>query len=212
MRNLSKIVWGLGWLILAIVLGCGIGLLVSKNGSRKVDEPPATPVMEASPATNAEPVVSNPITNAPKTVATESVPKPLAWNDKLNDVLVSEASEDAKANQILAMMATAPDEGKVELAQHLANLTSDENYSGAADLLTNATTLPGVQTVLMNDLLNRNNNLKLPTLLAVARNDAHPLHSEAKDVLELVLQTDKGTNWDEWQTTVDLWLKDNQDQ
>ena len=55
-----------------------------------------------------------------------------------------------------------------------------------------------VSTLLMNDLLNRHNSLKLPMLLAVASNGDHPLKDQAKDMLELFLQADYGTNWDQW--------------
>ena len=68
---------------------------------------------------------------------------------------------------------------------------------------------PEVSGVLMNDLLNRNNALKLPMLLAIARNDAHPLKDQALDLLGLLTQEDNGTNWDQWSTTIDTWLQDN---
>ncbi len=54
-------------------------------------------------------------------------------------------------------------------------MTQDDHYDGAAGLLTNSATPSAVSTVLMNDLLNRNNTLKLPMLLDVARQDEHPL-------------------------------------
>jgi hypothetical protein len=89
-------------------------------------------------------------------------------------------------------------------------MAQDDHYDGVAGLLTNATTQPEVATVLMNDLLNRRNTLKLPMLLAIARNNEHPLKDQAKDMLELFLQADYGTNWDDWSSAVDNWLQQNQ--
>jgi hypothetical protein len=66
-----------------------------------------------------------------------------------------------------------------------------------------------VANVLLNDLLNRNNTLKLPMLLAIARNSDHPLKDQALDLLGLLTQKDNGTNWDQWSTSVDTWLQDN---
>jgi hypothetical protein len=61
----------------------------------------------------------------------------------------------------------------------------------------------------MNDLLNRRNTLKLPMLLAIASNTDHPLAGQAKDMLELFLQTDYGTNWNQWSDAVTTWLQQN---
>jgi hypothetical protein len=111
---------------------------------------------------------------------------------------------------ITNLMRVAPEEAQVELAQHLINMTQDDHYDGVAQLLTNATTQAAVSTVLMNDLLNRRNNLKLPMLLAIARNEDHPLKDQARDMLELFLQADYSTNWDQWAGAVDAWLQQNQ--
>jgi hypothetical protein len=103
----------------------------------------------------------------------------------------------------------APAEAQQELAQHLVNMVQDDHYDGTADMLTNAATPADVSGVLMNDLLNRNNALKLPMLLAIARNDSHPLKDQALDLLGLLTQEDNGTNWDQWSSTIDTWLQDN---
>jgi hypothetical protein len=75
--------------------------------------------------------------------------------------------------------------------------------------LTNSTTPAAVSTVLMNDLLNRNNTLKLPMLLAVASDNDHPLKDQARNLLELMIQEDDGTNWDQWAASINTWLQNN---
>jgi hypothetical protein len=97
----------------------------------------------------------------------------------------------------------------VELSQHLVNMVQDDHYDGAAQLLTNPATPSEVSTVLMNDLLNRNNTLKLPMLLSVARDDDHPLKDQAREMLELLIQQDAGTNWDQWGEAINTWLQNN---
>ena len=64
---------------------------------------------------------------------------------------------------------------------------------------------------LLDDVLNRPNSLKLPALLAVARNAQHPKAAEAKDFLQLFLEEDYGSDWDKWQARMEQWLKDNPD-
>jgi hypothetical protein len=131
------------------------------------------------------------------------------WEQKLDDILLGDDDENGKADKILALIPLAPADAKQELAQHLVNMVQDDHYDGTADMLTNAATPVEVSDVLMNDLLNRNNNLKLPMLLAIARNDTHPLKDQALDLLGLLTQEDDGTNWDQWSTTIDTWLQNN---
>jgi hypothetical protein len=88
-------------------------------------------------------------------------------------------------------------------------MVRDDHYDGAAQLLTNAATPTAVSSVLMNDLLNRNNTLKLPMLLSVAREDNNPLKDQAREMLELLIQEDNGTNWDQWSSSIDAWLQNN---
>ena len=132
------------------------------------------------------------------------------WEERLDGILLGAGEVNDKADMIRKLMTLAPAEAQVELAHHLVNMVQDDHYDGAAELLTNATTQPEVATVLMNDLLNRRNTLKLPMLLAIARNDDHPLKDQAKDMLELFLQADYATNWDQWSSAVDAWLQQNE--
>ena len=92
------------------------------------------------------------------------------WEQRLDGILLGGGEANDKADAIRKLMTVAPPEAQVELSQHLINMVQDDHYDGAAELLTNATTQTAVATVLMNDLLNRRNTLKLPMLLAIARN------------------------------------------
>ncbi len=133
-----------------------------------------------------------------------------AWDEKLDAIILGPEDGNAKVDKIIALMKIAPPEVQLEYSQHLINFATDDNYSGVAGILTNATTPDGVATVLMNDLLNRNNTLKLPMLLAIARTDDHSKKGDAKEMLELFIQEDHGSNWDDWSTAIDKWLKENQ--
>jgi hypothetical protein len=99
----------------------------------------------------------------------------------------------------------------VEVAQHLANLVADENYAPLAKYLTDSSLPESVLDVLLADVLNRPNSVKLPALLDVAKDDKNPKASEAKDLLELFLEEDYGKDWAQWQTKMEQWLKDNPD-
>ena len=206
-----------------LALAAAVGLLIGWMASRQGDvapivippssSPPIVALPEAPPTPAPEPVMARPVppprahADAALTPATPQYATD--WEQKLDDILLSEADPNTKADQILALIPTAPPDAQVELSQHLVNMVQDDHYSGAAQMLTNATTPSAVSTVLMNDLLNRGNTLKLPMLLAVAENNDHPLKDQAREMLELLLQENDGTNWDQWSTSIDTWLQNN---
>jgi hypothetical protein len=207
--------------LIALAVAIGLGVVCAWLWSRQGD---VAPIAVTVPASNQAPVVSQPAAPAP-VLALQSAPivpklarrqeEPRVdtgtpdWEQKLDDILLGDDDENGKADKILALIPLAPAEAKQELAQHLVNMVQDDHYDGAANMLTNSATPVEVSDVLMNDLLNRNNNLKLPMLLAIARNDSHPLNAQALDLLGLLTQEDDGTNWDQWSTTIDTWLQNN---
>jgi pimeloyl-ACP methyl ester carboxylesterase len=215
MFSLAKVTKAVAVLALAGVFGILIGWLVSREG--------AVQPMVIPPSTNPPPIllpVAPPVAESarpagPPAAAATPDPAlalnagPAEWEQQLDDVLLSNDDDNTKADRILALIPTAPPDAQVELSQHLVNMVRDDHYDGAAQMLTNATTPSAVSSVLMNDLLNRNNTLKLPMLLAVARQDVHPLKDQAREMLELLIQEDNGTNWDQWGASIDTWLQNN---
>jgi hypothetical protein len=216
MSKLAKLFWVLCVLALAGGAGVLIGWLFSRQGDvQPIAAPPGSnqiiaiaPVAIASEAAPRGPegaraslVKSGPAAAAPE----ESTD----WEKQLDDVLLSDTDPTNKADRILALIPNAPTNAQVELSQHLVNMVQDDHYEGAGQLLTNPATPAAVSTVLMNDLLNRNSGLKLPMLLAVARQDDHPLKDQAREMLELLLQEDDGNNWDQWSASITTWLQNN---
>ena len=213
MSNFTKVLRGLAVLALAAVLGTLIGWLVSRRGD-------VTPIAAPPPVTQPPAVAPMAGQLSPETSPGGREPGHVKfsrhleqgaadWEQQLDDILLGDDDDNGKADKILALIPRAPPDAQQELAQHLVNMVQDDHYDGAAELLTNADTPPEVSGVLMNDLLNRGNSLKLPMLLAIARNSAHPLKDQALDLLGLLTQEDNGTNWDQWGATIDTWLQDN---
>jgi len=217
MSNLAKVLRVLGVLVLAGGVGVFIGWMKSRDGDI---QPIAVPAASNQQSINMAPAAMTQDEPPPATKPNRITrPKPdlsspppedsTDWDKQLDDVLLSDTDPNTKADKILAMIPTAPTNAQVELSQHLVNMVQDDHYDGAAQLLTNAATPAAVSTVLMNDLLNRNNTLKLPMLLAVARDDDHPLKDQARDMLGLLIQEDDGTNWNQWSDSINTWLQNN---
>lgn len=133
------------------------------------------------------------------------------WEGKVDDLLGSTNSDHDKARQMLEMFPQLPADGQEEVARHLSNLVADQDYGAMRAYLTNASLPAAVLDILLGDVLNRPNSLKLPALLDVARTPQHPKAGEAKDFLELFLEEDYANDWDKWQAKMDEWLKSNPD-
>ena len=133
------------------------------------------------------------------------------WEDRVDDILGSDAEDADKIKQLFALFPRLPVEGQVEVAQHLSNLVPDDNYAPLGKLLVDPKQPEAVLDVLVGDVLNRPNSLKLPLLLQVAQDPSHAKAGEAKDLLALYLGDDYGTDWKTWQQKLSDWLKENPD-
>ena len=165
--------------------------------------PPATPE-----TTLKTPIPIKRVTNAVENPL-DAIPEQAAWEKAVDDILLSEGDETQKSQQLLALLPGLEEDAQVEVAQHAANLLSDESYGHASQILTNASMPEAVLSVLMTDLLNRSDELKLPIMLTLARTEMHPMQAEAKDLLEIYLQEDFGDDWKAWETALQVWLKEN---
>ena len=134
------------------------------------------------------------------------------WEERIDDLLTSKDDENLKAKHLLSIFHNLPEEGQIEAAQHLSNLLADEDYGALKSTLTNAAVSAEVLDVLMTDVLNRPNQIKLESLLEVARVPNHPNAEEAIDVLEVFVDENHGTDWAAWEAAVKKWLKENPDE
>lgn len=214
-----------------------LGWFGSKPKEVAVETTPADPAPETRPAPiEIEPSVPRsteriPTANAklpPTTAAIAPSQPPVPaedpsgkiadWEQRIDDVLTGQEDEALKAKKLLDVFDRLPEDGQVEAAQHISNLLPDEQYAELAKRLKDPKTPEAVLEVLMTDVLNRPNQLKLDTLFEVARAPGHPKGEEARDVLEVFLDdvdwdAVKSTgNWELVRTEKDKWLKENPDQ
>lgn len=219
-------------LVLAAIVGVGVGVgfLAGRTSSTP---PPAANADDSSPGsarvTTAPPHSDTPKptttfaerTSAPVEIAPTSQPihvlaastnvtgSDTNWEDKIDDIVGSDDADTNKVKQLFALFPNLPPDGQEEVVQHLSNLVDDEDYAPLGDLLKNAKLPEGVLDELLADVLNRPNNVKLPLLLDVASNSDHAKHDEAKDLLELYLGDDYGSDWGEWGKHLTNWLQQN---
>jgi hypothetical protein len=229
MRMSVKILAALGVLVAVVMVGLMQGWFVGKNSktslpspqtatappppgshSLRTSAPPTLPVVSAVPITKPVVVTSN-SSAAQTSTAAPGVGVITNWEEKLDTILGSEGEESEKAKQLLAIFPRLPQDGQVEVVQHLSNLVSDQDYAALGKMLVDGTLPDDVLEQLMADILNRPNSIKLPYLLDVARNPQHPKAEDAKDLLELYLEDDYGQDWTKWQTHINDWITKNPD-
>lgn len=208
----------LGILVAAVLVGGFIGWLASRNPSQPQPPPAKVPDAEIAatepiPAPVVPPVQIRPpeITPPvePEVAVNTDLNDPALWEEKLDEILGTDEIEESKKGEILLeMMAKVGPEAQVELAGHVVNLLDDDQFHQTAKYLTNAAISEEISSIFMNDLYNRDEAVKLPLLLDVARNEEHVLRDEARDLLELYVEEDYGTNWTQWEEATKKYLKE----
>ena len=216
--------------VVIIGVGVGVALLAAHNSTNLPPAPPTVPDHSNPPARpvqidthppqlahtqESNRVVTPPITNVPVQpgilVNATNTASTNDWEEKIDDIVGSDDPDTNKVAKLYALFPTLPPDGQEEAAQHLSNLVDDEDYAPLGEMLKNDKLPEGVLDELLADVLNRPNNLKLPLLLTVASDENHSKHDEAKDLLELYLGEDYGTDWNSWGTHMTNWLQQNPD-
>src|SRR5436190_2903348 len=199
MQNFSKIVKVLAVIAAIVAVGLGIGWLATRGTSSKLPGPKTESTGETPASNSSNPPIRNVAHSTPlatnnspgHTIAENpggTLPLPANaitnWEDKLDEILGSETDDTNKVKELFQMFPRLPEDGQVEIAQHLSNLVEDEDYAPLGKLLENAKLSEDVLDILMADVLNRPNAVKLPMFLELAKNPEHAKAEEAKDLLE----------------------------
>jgi hypothetical protein len=217
--------------ILAVIgIGAGIALLAARNtvpgpstpvqvADNSSPQTPHAPTQMAIAPQNLRPEVQPAATSQPVMIvqptnilaATNTSGSDTNWEEKIDDIVGSDDPDTNKVQKLYALFPKLPPDGQEEVAQHLSNLVDDEDYAPLGEMLKNDKLSEGVLDELLADVLNRPNNLKLPLLLQVAGDADNAKHDEAKDLLELYLGEDYGTDWNSWGQHLTNWMQQNPD-
>ncbi len=181
-----------------------------------------SPLPQISSTTgSATPVSAQPIIPVTPSVVTKAAPtpptpskqppaptKPIAeWEMKVEQLLTANIPETETAQMLINLMPTLPEDGQSEVAQHISNLLPDKDYSRAMPLIKNTRLPEDVLDVLVTDLMNREDAVKLPALLEIAKLPSHPHQEEAITDLQIFLDVDHGTDWNKWNGAMLAYLK-----
>lgn len=139
--------------------------------------------------------------------------EPEVFAEKLHNVLINDAiSHDQAAITLLDMLPSANVEQQVELSQHAANLIPDELYGRIQTLLLDPKVHADVKEVWYSDMLNRDPQLNVPLLGAIAKQKDNPFHQEAIDTLSIILNPEISDNQTLIDAEVQKYLKELKEQ
>ena len=205
-------------ILAVIVVGICVGaiwFLTSTPTVPVVVTPPAMPPPATQepvrPIPRANPQIverSESTTVQPRTVPQPPAAKPMAdWEIKIDQVLQANADESQTAQMLINLLPTLPTEGQEEAAQHISNLILDKDYNKVAPLVKNPGLPEDVLDVFVTDLMNREDEVKLPILLEIAKIPNHPHHEEAATDLQIFLDEDYGKDWAKWDQAMKSYLQ-----
>lgn len=204
--------------IVLAIIGGAMWFLQTQPAPAPLPTVAASAPVDAAPAREPQPSVARrpEATPAPEKKAAEA-PAPMAeapqlaeWEVKIDQVLRTNAGETETAQMLINMLPTLPPEGQSEAAQHVANLIQDKDYNRVMPILRNTNLAEEVHDVFVTDLMNREDSVKLPALLEIAKIPNHPHHEEAQTDLQIFLDEDFGNNWPKWETAMKEYLRKQQ--
>jgi hypothetical protein len=172
--------------------------------------PPALPTPEPVRPTPRETpkIAARAESTAAKSAPPPPAAKPMAdWEIKIDQVLQANADESQTAQMLINLLPTLPPEGQEEAAQHISNLILDKDYNKVAPLVKNPGLPEDVLDVFVTDLMNREDEVKLPILLDIAKIPNHPHHEEAATDLQIFLDEDYGKDWGKWDQALKSYLQ-----
>ena len=120
-----------------------------------------------------------------------------------------ELSDGVKVQQLLAMLPTLPDDGKVLAMEHAAKLITDGEYLKFRDRLLSLSSTPELRQTVLLDVLTRDDEIRMPTLVELLRHRPVSEQAEVKEILEAFVEKDFGDDTKQWELAVRAYLAES---
>ncbi len=134
----------------------------------------------------------------------------LPWETTLRQVINTPGlTESQVGKRLLDLLPALPVQARETAAEEAIKRIPNADYSVVIPTLINPQTYSLTHAVLLKDLMERPDSVRLPALLQIARTPQHPLAASAHDNLDGLLGQDYGTDWTRWDTAVRATLTKN---
>ena len=114
-----------------------------------------------------------------------------------------------KAKVLLARVTTLPPSAKVLAMEHAAQLIPDKNYVQMRPTLFQLATSDELRETVLTDVLNRDDKVRMPTLVEMLRQPANAAQPEIREILVAYLDEDAGNDFAKWNQAVEKFLREN---
>jgi hypothetical protein len=155
-------------------------------------KPENSPAPSKPHSTDSSPEITSPAQTSATSPGGASLPPGKAWEDRLDELLTTEADNATTVRGLVSSMRGLPAEAQEEFIAHAVNLCEDEQFELLANIYLNPATPKEVSETIFNDLLNRPDEIKLLLLAKTLGNTAHPMNAEAREILEMYLDLEPG--------------------
>jgi hypothetical protein len=209
------------WLLIAGIAISAVILAVWRREPELTPNDAGSPANSSSLSAESNPSAPSPAVDALPAAVVQTTPiidpetdKPLipplplqtgelAWEARIRAVLSREKATDAeKARALFELLPSMPAEGAETCVEEAVKRLPNTEYRHAQAAVINPGTYGLALGVLFADLMDRPDNLRLPTLVTIARNSSHPYAGPAHDNLEFLLGQDFGNDWVRWDAAV----------
>ena len=133
----------------------------------------------------------------------------LAWSPQAVEQAFASNNNAIRHRKMLSLLMGAPAEHKPDLADHVANLTPDDDYAPVAWLISRRGVEGGAMVALLQDLHHRPADIKLPIMAEILSQEDHPGAPEAERALTVYLQVSHGYPSNAWLREVEKYLANN---
>jgi hypothetical protein len=199
-RKFVFVLKGIGIIVGILAAGVLVGWLVTSEPSNLSTSPRSESVQPSSVALTDPPEVihaASPETgNLPRPVLdplsssrSDGSSAPDVWQNEFVAILGSEATDLVKAQQLLDLFPLVPPQTQTDAAMLACDLVPDDRYELLGQYLTNSETDASARSVLIGNLLQRHNSIKIPWLTELSHDNSTSEAAEAAEFLQLFLQT-----------------------
>jgi hypothetical protein len=161
---------------------------------------PAPEIPPARPENRLDLENQSPGSDAPLALSRAEELQP--WERAVEKAILDSADTSSAFRALLPSLQSAPAAAQGVLAKHLTNLASDEDFASLIPPLFNRSLHSEFHRIIANDLLNRPDELKLPTLRDLIFTPWHPMREFAHEILVKLTLEDGEMDWGKWEEII----------
>ncbi len=129
------------------------------------------------------------------------------WKEEIERLTTEGASDAETVHALAALLPSLPPDGQSSAAKKIVKLTANKDIAVLLAILQDPRLSDEARKMLMESLIARDEDVRLPALVEIAEIPHHPDHDEAVAALQNVLGYDAGQNGENWEASLQKYFK-----